>query len=153
MRLVIQRVAHACVSVDGVTTGSCTNGLFILVGISDEDDAHTVEALWDKTKHLRIFEDEHHKMNRSLLDVGSSVLAISQFTLYANCRHGRRPSFVEAGAPAHAEELYNLFCACVEKDGVACGRGRFGADMTIEACCRGPVTICLDSERDLARAK
>lgn len=149
MRLVIQRVSHAQVQVDGTLTGSCEEGLLILVGISDADTTRTVEALWDKTKHLRIFEDDQHKMNRSLLDIRGSVLAISQFTLYATCRHGRRPSFIEAGEPAHAQALYDHFCSCVEADSVPLGRGRFGEDMTIDACCRGPVTICLDSERDL----
>lgn len=145
MRLVLQRVSTADVEVEGTCCGSCSMGYMILVGIAPTDTREIVEKMWEKTKHLRVFEDEHQKMNKSLLDVGGSILAISQFTLYANCRHGRRPSFTDAARPDSARELYDYFCTCIRRDGVELGCGVFGADMTIHLTCTGPVTIMLDS--------
>lgn len=145
MRLLLQRVARAQVTVDEQVVGQIGAGLVCLVGIGHEDDAATVVALAGKAVDLRIFRDDEGKTNRSLLDVGGAVLAISQFTLYADTRKGRRPSFLDAAPPELGERLYNEFCAAVESRGFKVGRGIFGAEMKVELVNDGPMTIWLDS--------
>ena len=147
MRALIQRVRHASVTVDGEVTGSCGKGLLVLLGIGHEDDEALAEKLWNKILGLRIFEDEVGKANLSLADVGGEALVVSQFTLYANCRRGRRPSFTDAAAPAQANALYERFCELAEADLGAehVGRGVFGATMEVSLVNDGPFTIWLDT--------
>lgn len=146
MIAVIQRVKHARVTVDESVTGACREGLLILLGVAKGDSKEDAEKLAAKTAKLRIFCDEEGKMNRSVNDIGGSVLVVSQFTLLANCVHGNRPDFLDAADPTLANELYEYFAALMEKlvsGGV--GRGIFGADMQVELCNDGPVTIIIDS--------
>lgn len=147
MRALIQRVRHASVTVDGEVTGSCGKGLLVLLGVGHEDDEALAEKLWNKILGLRIFEDEAGKTNLSLADVGGEALVVSQFTLYANCRRGRRPSFTDAAAPAQANALYERFCELAEADLGAerVGRGIFGAMMEVSLVNDGPFTIWLDT--------
>jgi D-tyrosyl-tRNA(Tyr) deacylase len=145
MRLLLQRVTRAQVSVEERVVGQIGPGLMCLVGIGHDDDSGVVKAFADKAVDLRIFRDEEGKTNRSLIDVGGSVLAISQFTLYADTRKGRRPSFLDAAPPELGERLYGEFCAAVEARGVKVGRGIFGAEMKVELVNDGPMTIWLDS--------
>ena len=145
MRLVLQRVTHASVAVDGVVVGEIGQGLMVLVGIGQDDTVATVKALADKTCDLRIFRDEAGLTNRSLMDIGGDVLAISQFTLYADTRKGRRPSFLGAAPPALGSELYDAFAAAVVARGVRVARGIFGAEMAVELVNDGPMHIWLDS--------
>ena len=147
MRALIQRVRHASVTVDGEVTGSCGKGLLVLLGVGHEDDEALAEKLWNKILGLRIFEDEAGKTNLSLADVGGEALVVSQFTLYANCRRGRRPSFTDAAASAQANALYERFCELAEADLGAehVGRGVFGAMMNVELVNDGPFTIWLDT--------
>lgn len=147
MRALIQRVRHASVTVDGEVTGSCEKGLLVLLGVGREDDEALAEKLWNKILGLRIFEDEAGKTNLSLADVGGEALVVSQFTLYANCRRGRRPSFTDAAAPAQANALYERFCELAEADLGAehVGRGVFGAMMEVSLVNDGPFTIWLDT--------
>ena len=146
MRVVLQRVKHASVQVDGKETGSIGQGFLILLGVSDTDDESTADKMADKICKLRIFEDEDGKTNLSIQDVGGEVLVVSQFTLYADCKKGNRPSFVKAGAPDFANELYEYFKQkCEEAFGkVECGS--FGADMKIDLQNDGPFTILWDSD-------
>lgn len=148
MRVVIQRCGYACCRVDGRITGEIQKGFLCLVGFEAKDTLHEVELLAKKTAGLRIFEDENHKMNRSLAEVGGQILAISQFTLYADCRHGNRPSFTQAMDFKTANALYDAYCEALEANTIHIERGIFGADMKIELLNDGPVTILLDS-RDL----
>jgi D-tyrosyl-tRNA(Tyr) deacylase len=145
MRLLLQRTTRAQVRVDRKVVGAIGPGLVALVGIGHGDDAATVEALAGKTVDLRIFRDEDGKTNLSLADVGGEVLAISQFTLYADTRKGRRPSFLDAAAPDMGERLYEIYCRAVEARGVRVARGLFGAEMEVELVNDGPMTIWLDS--------
>ncbi len=145
MRLLLQRAARVEVRVEGRPVGSIGAGLVCLVGIGHADDEATVEALAGKTVDLRIFRDEEGKTNRSLVDVGGEVLAISQFTLYADTRKGRRPSFLDAAPPELGNRLYERFCAALEGRGVKVARGIFGAEMEVELVNDGPMTIWLDS--------
>jgi D-tyrosyl-tRNA(Tyr) deacylase len=145
MRAVIQRVRSAKVEVDGKTIGEIDRGLCILLGIHQEDTTEQVDWMVLKISQLRIFEDEEGKMNRSLLDVGASALVVSQFTLYADCRKGRRPSFVGAAPPEKAIPLYEDFCKRLELEGVPVQTGEFGAKMSVSIENDGPVTIVLDS--------
>lgn len=147
MRALIQRVRHASVTVDGEVTGSCGKGLLVLLGVGHEDDEALAKKLWNKILGLRIFEDEAGKTNLSLADVGGEALVVSQFTLYANCRRGRRPSFTGAAAPAQANALYERFCELAEADLGAehVGRGIFGAMMEVSLVNDGPFTIWLDT--------
>jgi len=148
MRAVVQRVKRASVSVDGERTGAIGRGLCVLLGAGDGDDERDVAYMVDKVANLRIFPDEAGKMNRSVLDVGGGVLAVSQFTLYGDARKGRRPSFVHALEPARAEELYQQFVADLRRAGVAeVGTGVFRAMMEVEILNDGPVTILLDSAK------
>jgi len=145
MRLLLQRAARAEVRVEGRVVGSIGPGLVCLVGIGHADEEATVEALAGKMVDLRIFRDEEGKTNRSLIDIGGEVLAVSQFTLYADTRKGRRPSFLDAAPPETGGRLYERFCAAVEGRGVRVARGIFGAEMEVELVNDGPMTIWLDS--------
>ena len=146
MRAVLQRVRRASVSVDGTEVGRCGSGYLILLGVAPHDSEETARLLWDKVSHLRVFADETGRMNRSLLDVSGEVLVVSQFTLYADCRRGRRPSFAGAAEPAVASRLYERFCSLAEADVAQVGRGVFGAHMEVSLVNDGPVTICLDTD-------
>ncbi|MBR5507287.1 MAG: D-tyrosyl-tRNA(Tyr) deacylase [Clostridia bacterium] len=147
MRIVIQRVKYASVTVDGKICGQINQGLMALVGFCEEDSSLLLEPMAEKMLNLRIFEDDNEKMNLSLLDVGGNLLAISQFTLYADCRKGRRPSFNLAKGADEANELYEKFVEiCEEKLGRKPETGIFGADMKVELLNDGPVTIILDSD-------
>ncbi|MCI8723516.1 MAG: D-tyrosyl-tRNA(Tyr) deacylase [Ruminococcus sp.] len=147
MRFVIQRVTRSSVSVDGTTIGKIGKGFLVLIGISQEDTQETADRLVKKMTGLRIFEDENGKTNLSLADVGGALLLISQFTLYANCKKGNRPSFTEAGSPEKANALYEyIIQACREKVPVV-ETGSFGAEMEVSLVNDGPFTILLDSEK------
>ena len=146
MRVVLQRVKHASVHVDGQETGSIGQGFLILLGVSDTDDESIADKMADKICKLRIFEDENGKTNRSLQDVDGEILVVSQFTLYADCRKGNRPSFVKAGAPQMAESLYKRFMERCSQYVDVVEKGRFGADMKVELLNDGPFTLMLDSE-------
>ena len=145
MRLLLQRVISARVTVDGRIVGAIGSGLVILVGIGHGDDEATVRNMAGKAVDLRIFRDDEGKTNRSLMDVGGDVLAVSQFTLFADTRKGRRPSFLDAAPPELGKALYENFCAGLEERGVKVGRGVFGAEMQVELINDGPMTIWLDS--------
>lgn len=147
MRAVIQRVARGKVSVAGVTIGEIGSGLVVLVGVGRGDGQADVDYLVDKTVNLRIFEDDQGKMNRSLLEVGGAVLAISQFTLYGDARKGRRPSFSDAAPPDEGRALYEQYMDGLRAAGIRVERGEFGAMMAVELVNDGPVTILLDSKR------
>lgn len=145
MKFVIQRVAHANVVVDGKELGKIGKGFMVLIGVSKEDDKNIADKMVDKMIKLRIFEDENGKTNLSLDDVGGELLLISQFTLYANCKKGNRPSFIDAGAPDEANALYEYIIEkCKERVNVV-ERGEFGADMKVSLLNDGPFTILLDS--------
>lgn len=150
MRALLQRVSQASVTVNGQVVGQIGQGLLILLGVGQDDDEAQVKALVEKIIHLRIFGDDEGKMNRSLLDIGGQALVVSQFTLYADTRKGRRPSFIEAAPPAIAEELVERFKAALVAYGVEVASGIFGAHMDVALINDGPVTIMLDSEQ-LAR--
>lgn len=145
MKFVIQRVTHADVVVDGNELGRIGKGFMVLIGVSKEDDRAIADKMVDKMIKLRIFEDENGKTNLSLGDVGGELLLISQFTLYANCKKGNRPSFIDAGAPDEANALYEYIIErCKERVNVV-ERGEFGADMKVSLLNDGPFTIVLDS--------
>jgi D-tyrosyl-tRNA(Tyr) deacylase len=145
MRVVIQRVAKASVKIAGEVVGQIGRGLVVLVGICDGDDAKAIAFLVDKTVNLRIFPDDDDKMNRSVLDIGGGVLIVSQFTLYGDCRKGRRPSFVGAAGPEVAIPLYEAFVERMRSTGIPVQTGRFGAMMDVELINEGPVTLIIDS--------
>ena len=145
MRTVIQRVREASVTIDGEVHGEIGNGLLILVGFCDSDDRETAERMADKIRRLRIFEDENGKTNLSLDQVGGELLLISQFTLYADCKKGNRPSFTKAGAPDMANELYEYIINECKKSVKKVECGSFGADMKVSLLNDGPFTIVLDS--------
>ncbi len=146
MRALIQRVTSASVSIDGQVVGECGKGYLILLGVGDGDGQAQIERLWSKIFKLRIFEDEDGKTNLSLADIGGEVLVVSQFTLYANCKKGNRPSFTQAGAPQAAEELYEAFVARAKADVAHVQTGRFGAMMQVSLVNDGPFTIWLDTD-------
>jgi D-tyrosyl-tRNA(Tyr) deacylase len=148
MRVVIQRVVESRVTVDDETVGSIKRGLLVLLGVGTEDSVEDAAYLAEKTAHLRIFEDSGGKMNLSLMEIGGSVLAVSQFTLYGDCRKGRRPSFTSAAPPAKGEHLYQEYCCLLRAMGVTVEQGRFGANMQVELINDGPVTILLDSKQE-----
>ena len=127
MRLVVQKVSQSSVKIEGEIVGAIDKGYMVLVGITNGDDELLVEKMVDKLVNLRIFEDENDKLNLSLLDVGGSVLSISQFTLYANCKKGRRPSFIDAAKPDISSPLYDFFNKKLEEKGINVERGVFGA--------------------------
>lgn len=149
MKLVIQKVAHASCKVDEKITGKCDKGYMILVGLTHSDTKEIVEKLALKVSKLRIFEDENGKMNLSIFDVGGSILSISQFTLYADCAKGNRPSFIDAMKPEAAKELYLYFNECLRNLNLHVEEGIFGADMKIDLLNDGPVTIIMDSKEML----
>lgn len=146
MRIVVQRVAHASVTVDGEMVGQIGKGYLLLIGAADTDTKEIVDKMIGKVGKLRIFEDENGKTNLSLQDVGGEILAVSQFTLYADCKKGNRPSFIRAGRPELAEELYEYAVKKCEEYGAKVEKGIFGADMKVELLNDGPFTIILDSD-------
>lgn len=146
MRVVVQRSKEARVTVEGQVVGEIDRGLVLLVGIRHEDTETDVQWMADKIVHLRIFEDSDGKMNHSLLDVQGQILSISQFTLYGDCRKGRRPNFMAAARPEQAEKLYELFNARLSEHGVEVATGKFGAMMDVSLTNWGPVTLVIDSE-------
>jgi D-tyrosyl-tRNA(Tyr) deacylase len=147
MRAVLQRVSRAKVSVNGENVGEINEGILVLLGVSREDTEKDAIYLLDKTLNLRIFEDSEEKMNLSLLDIKGELLVVSQFTLYADVRKGRRPSFIEAASPEKANGLYEFFVAEARKQIVKVETGRFQAMMDVELVNDGPVTIIMDSTK------
>ncbi len=145
MRFVIQRVSHASVTVDGNVLGKIQKGFMVLIGIEEEDTKEIADKMIRKMLSLRIFQDEEGKMNLSVRDVKGELLLISQFTLYADCRKGNRPSFVKAGKPDMAEAMYEYIITECKNQDIPVEQGRFGADMKVELLNDGPVTILLDS--------
>ncbi len=146
MKAVIQRVSSASVSVDGATVGSCGRGLLVLLGVAPGDTEADMERMVQKMVKLRIFEDDAGKMNRSVQDIDGELLVISQFTLLANYKHGNRPDYFGAAAPAVAEPMYERFVARASELVRHVGHGIFGADMQVSLVNDGPVTIVMDSE-------
>ncbi|MCI6730357.1 MAG: D-aminoacyl-tRNA deacylase [Candidatus Faecousia sp.] len=147
MRAVVTRVKSASVTIDGQVTGEIGRGFLILLGVGPRDTEAHCKYLADKILGLRVFEDENGKMNLGLEQVGGSVLVVSQFTLYGNCRKGRRPSFTEAAPPALGNELYERFLELCREAGYPPQHGRFGADMQVASVNDGPVTLILDTEQ------
>ncbi|MEZ0230445.1 MAG: D-aminoacyl-tRNA deacylase [Planctomycetota bacterium] len=146
MIAVLQRVLRSSVVVAGETVGAIEKGLLVLLGVSVKDGPEEVDLLAKKTAELRIFEDAEGKMNLSVKEVGGSVLVVSQFTLLADARKGRRPSFIEAARPEQAIPLYEKFCGAIRAEGLTVATGRFGADMKVEILNDGPVTIVLSTD-------
>lgn len=144
MRVLLQRVDHASVSVNGKTIAKCGSGLVILLGVGHDDGDEQVRFLVEKITHLRIFEDEDGKFNRSILDVKGEAIVVSQFTLFADTRKGRRPSFTEAAPPEIASPLVERFVELLSAQGVPTQKGEFGAPMLVEIHNNGPVTIWLE---------
>lgn len=147
MRFVVQRVTHASVTVDGSVIGKIGQGFMVLIGVSDEDTKETADKMVKKLLGLRIFEDENGKTNLDLHTVGGSLLLVSQFTLYADCKHGNRPSFIKAGKPDMANEMYEYIIAKCREQVEIVETGEFGADMKVELLNDGPFTILLDSDQ------
>jgi D-aminoacyl-tRNA deacylase len=147
MRAVVQRVSRAKVTVEGRITGEIGAGLLVLLGVSHNDTTSSADYLVDKVLGLRIFEDDAGKMNRSVVDIGGAVLAVSQFTLFGDIRRGKRPSFDDAARPEKAKELYDYFVAKLRAAGMRCETGIFQAMMDVELVNSGPVTILIDSEK------
>ncbi|MGD9239255.1 MAG: D-aminoacyl-tRNA deacylase [Desulfobacterales bacterium] len=145
MRAVVQRVKQSTVTTDNKVVGQIGSGLLVLLGVAKGDSAKDADYLANKIINLRIFEDENRKMNRSLLETGGELLAVSQFTLLADCRKGRRPSFIEAAEPEKATDLYEKFVNMVRAEGVAVQTGRFRAMMEVALINDGPVTIIIES--------
>ncbi len=145
MRALVQRVSRACVRVEGAVVGEIDRGLVVLVGVHGDDDETDAAYVAEKVANLRIFPDEEGKMNRSILDEGASVLVVSQFTLYADTRKGRRPSFVEAARPEQADPLVDRVCERLADLGVKLQSGVFGAHMEVDLTNDGPVTILIDT--------
>ncbi len=148
MRVILQRVSSARVVVAGEVVGEVGRGWLALLGVAHADTAAEATKLADKVAHLRAFPDAEGKMNRSVQDVGGGVLVVSNFTLYADCRKGRRPSFIAAARPEQAEPLCRAFADALRALGVPVGEGRFGADMQVELVNDGPVTIVLDTAEE-----
>ena len=146
MRVVLQRVKRCRVTVSGEISGEIGAGILTFLGVGPEDSNEDVRYLAEKTVHLRIFPDDSGKMNRSLLDIGGGMLIVSQFTLFGDCRKGRRPAFTGAAPPEKAENLYHAFIEEIEKFGVTTSTGRFGAMMDVDIVNDGPVTLLLDSK-------
>lgn len=146
MRVLLQRVSDASVSVDGQVVGACGRGYLLLVGIGQGDTATEVAWMADKVSGLRLFPDDDGKMNRSLLDVGGSVLAVSQFTLYGDCSRGRRPSFTGAASPDVGKALYEAFVAALRERGLVVATGIFQAHMMVSLVNDGPVTMLIERE-------
>lgn len=147
MRAVVQRVKRASVTVDGRVISEISKGLLILLGVAREDTHADIEYMANKVANLRIFQDEQGKMNLSLLEVGGEALVVSQFTLYGDCRKGRRPSFIEAAQPEKADEMYQAFITALSQMEIRAKGGIFQAYMDVELINDGPVTILLDSQK------
>ena len=147
MRAVIQRVTCASVSIEGKIISSISKGLLVLLGVGENDDNSDAIYLAEKTAGLRIFEDDEGKMNLSVSDIDGEILVISQFTLYADCRKGRRPSFIDAARPEKAIPLYEAYVSALTNTGLKVGTGVFQAHMEVELINDGPVTILLDSKK------
>ena len=147
MRSVIQRVKRASVTVHGETVGQISGGLLVLLAVGQGDGADDLTWMVDKLVGLRIFEDEEQKMNRSILDVGGEILVVSQFTLYGDCRRGKRPSFSSAAPPEQAKEMFERSVEAIRSYGLKVETGVFQAEMDVELINAGPVTILLDSEK------
>lgn len=148
MRAVVQRVTHAEVKIDGHIRGKIDDGFLVLLGVGKGDTAGDMEYIADKIINLRVFSDENDKMNLSLADVGGSMLVISQFTLYGDCSHGRRPYFGDAMEPVGANKMYEDFVAYVQGQGIHTETGEFGADMKVTLTNDGPVTIVIESRKE-----
>lgn len=148
MRAVVQRVTSSSVSVDGKIIGEIGLGFNVLIGIAKDDTLEDLKYIKDKVINLRVFQDENDKMNLSLLDVKGEILVISQFTLYGDCRKGRRPNFMEAQGGERAIKLYEEFLELLKTSGLKVESGEFGADMKVQINNDGPVTILLDSKRN-----
>ncbi|RDW21693.1 D-aminoacyl-tRNA deacylase [Oceanobacillus chungangensis] len=146
MKAVVQRARNASVTVDKEIIGKIDEGFVVLIGVTHDDTIEDVTYLVNKIVHLRIFEDENEKMNHSILDVGGSILSISQFTLYGDTRKGRRPNFMQAAKPNYANELYETFNIKVREAGVKVETGEFGAMMDVQFTNVGPVTLIIDSK-------
>lgn len=146
MRAVVQKVTNADVKIDGRVNGKIDDGLLVLLGVGNGDTEEDMKYIADKIIKLRIFSDENDKMNLSLEDVGGSMLVISQFTLYGDCSHGRRPYFGNAMEPVSANEMYEKFVAYIREQGIHTETGEFGADMKVSLTNDGPVTIILESK-------
>lgn len=147
MRFVVQRVTHASVTVDSQVIGKIGNGFMVLIGVADTDTREIADKMVKKLLGLRIFEDENGKTNLDIHTVEGELLLISQFTLYANCRHGNRPSFIEEGKPDMANEMYEYIIAKCKEQVPVVEKGEFGADMKVELLNDGPFTILLDSDQ------
>jgi len=147
LRAVVQRVARGKVTVEGQVKGEIGKGYVVLLGVQVDDTEKDALYLADKVLNLRIFPDEEGKMNLSILDVGGSILVVSQFTLLGDCRNGRRPSFIQAARPEMADELYNKFVQLLKDSGLNVATGQFQTDMLVEIANDGPVTILLDSKK------
>lgn len=147
MRCVVQRVTSSSVTVDGELVGAIDQGLMVLIGVSDEDTETDLKYMIDKVPNLRIFDDENGVMNRSLLDVNGSILAVSQFTLYGDARGGRRPSYIHAAKPDVANEMYRKLVDAWRSKGIRVETGRFRTEMMVSLTNHGPVTILLDSTK------
>ncbi|WFD09254.1 D-aminoacyl-tRNA deacylase [Tepidibacter hydrothermalis] len=148
MRAVVQRVSNSSVTVDQNVVGKIDKGIMVLLGVNDEDKSKDVEYLVDKIVNLRIFEDENEKMNLSLLDIKGDLLVVSQFTLYGDCRKGRRPNFTDAAKPDIAIPLYEEFIDKAKKYGIKVETGKFGAHMNVDIMNDGPVTLLIDSKKN-----
>ncbi|MGD6795709.1 D-aminoacyl-tRNA deacylase [Metabacillus indicus] len=146
MKIVLQRAKDAEVKVKGETVGKIGQGFMLLVGVTHDDDEQDADYLAEKVANLRVFEDDDDKMNLSLLDVGGEVLSISQFTLYGDCRKGRRPNFMAAAKPDHAQPLYDYFNQKLREKGISVQTGEFGAMMDVAITNVGPVTLILESK-------
>ena len=148
MRAVVQRVSNSSVTVDQNVIGKIDRGIMVLLGVNDDDNSKDVEYLVDKIVNLRIFEDENEKMNLSLLDIKGDLLVVSQFTLYGDCRKGRRPNFTDAAKPDIAIPLYEEFIDKAKKYGIKVETGEFGAHMSVDIVNDGPVTLLIDSKKN-----
>ncbi|WP_421380098.1 D-aminoacyl-tRNA deacylase [Bacillus salacetis] len=146
MKVVLQRSREASVTADGKLAGEIQFGFVLLVGVTHEDTEKDADWLADKIVNLRVFEDEEGKMNRSLLDEGGEILSVSQFTLYGDCRKGRRPNFMEAAKPPHAEKIYDYFNEELRKKGINVETGVFGSMMDVKLTNDGPVTLIVESK-------
>ena len=148
MRAVVQKVTQSKVTVDSEITGEIQQGLMVLLGVTHSDTEADARYMAEKIANLRIFEDEEEKLNLSVKDIGGAILSVSQFTLYGDCRKGRRPSFTEAARPEQANALYEQFNAFLRQEGVQVETGRFQTHMMVELTNDGPVTVLLDSSRN-----
>lgn len=153
MRFVIQRVAHASVTIDGVIRGKIDKGFLVLIGVGQGDDEKIADKMVQKLIGMRIFEDENGKTNLALKDVGGQLLLVSQFTLYADCKKGNRPSFIAAGSPQRADELYQYIITKCKEEIAVVEQGEFGADMKVELLNDGPFTVIMDSDEIFGNMK